>query len=110
MYVRVIDNRCRSPRLVEYILLGCVPVLVSDDIEPPFHTVFAWDTFSIRVSPSHIGDLHTTLTAANYTTLYRNLMRARPFFIYSLDLGSDGFGWDSALSLIMFEMWRRRDT
>jgi hypothetical protein len=28
---------------------GCVPVLINDHVEPIFHGILDWDTFSVRV-------------------------------------------------------------
>ena len=38
-----------SPRLVEYIAAGCVPVIVSDALLPPFQRILNWSTFSVHV-------------------------------------------------------------
>ena len=35
-----------SPRLVEYLSCGCVPVLLSDTLLPPFQRLLNWSTIS----------------------------------------------------------------
>jgi hypothetical protein len=96
-----------SPRLVEYILLGCVPVFVSDTIVPPFATVLDWAKFSLWVSPREIPELPRLLRQANHTALFEGVVLAAPWFRWHLSLGKTREGWGSALPLVVFEMYRR---
>eukprot|EP00041_Stephanoeca_diplocostata_P025448 m.666440 g.666440 ORF g.666440 m.666440 type:complete len:602 (-) comp22749_c2_seq20:145-1950(-) len=99
-----------SPRLVQYILLGCVPVIVSDTLAPPFATTLNWTTFSITVPLFDIATLPRRMREANHTELHSNLLLVRQFFQYRLDIfPTNTKVWDSALPLIMYEMWRRTD-
>ncbi|XP_031480875.1 probable glycosyltransferase At5g25310 [Nymphaea colorata] len=50
-----------SPRVVEAIHAGCVPVLVSDHYVPPFSDVLRWEAFSVRVEVAQIPDVKTVL-------------------------------------------------
>ena len=50
-----------SPRLVEFLAAGCVPVVVSSALIPPFHRSLDWSKFSVRIDPSKLPDLRLRL-------------------------------------------------
>lgn len=73
-----------SPRLGEAIRFGCVPVLLSPSLRPPFASTLDWSQFSISHDPSRLDELFGTLRDANYELLHANLVRVRPLFAWCL--------------------------
>jgi hypothetical protein len=65
-----------SPRLVESVLLGCIPVIIADNIRLPFSDVLLWTDISLQVAERDIANLEAVLdhvAATNLTTIQRNL-------------------------------------
>ncbi|KAE8655281.1 putative glucuronoxylan glucuronosyltransferase IRX7 [Hibiscus syriacus] len=65
-----------SPRLVESVALGCVPVIIADDIRLPFPSVVKWAEISLTVAERDVGKLGHILehvAATNLSTIQKNL-------------------------------------
>lgn len=65
-----------SPRLVESVLLGCIPVVIADDIRLPFPGVLRWPDISLQVAERDVAGLEAVLdhvAATNLTTIQGNL-------------------------------------
>ncbi|KAL7202066.1 hypothetical protein ACSBR1_033693 [Camellia fascicularis] len=65
-----------SPRLVESVVLGCVPVIIADGIRLPFSSAVRWPEISLRVAEKDVGKLGLILehvAATNLSTIQRNL-------------------------------------
>lgn len=66
-----------SPRLVESVVLGCVPVIIADDIRLPFPEAVRWPEISLTVAERDVGKLGMILehvAATNLTAIQKNLM------------------------------------
>ena len=105
--LQVDGNAPWSQRLVQFIALGCVPVLFTDRLEPPFAGIFDWTKFSVRVPTDQIAGMVGMLAKADYPSLFRNLLAVRGYFRYGFDFEIGGLGWNTSLPLIVYEMWRR---
>jgi hypothetical protein len=46
-----------SARAEDSILHGCIPVLISDNVEPVLHGAVDWSKFSVRVPQKQLADL-----------------------------------------------------
>ncbi|KAL6566859.1 putative glucuronoxylan glucuronosyltransferase irx7 [Orobanche minor] len=69
-----------SPRLVESVALGCVPVIIADGIRLPFPDAVPWAEISISVAEADVdrlGDILADVAATNLTALQRNLWDPR---------------------------------
>lgn len=65
-----------SPRLVESVALGCVPVIIADGIRLPFPSAVPWADISLTVAEDDVdklGDILAHVAATNLTTIQRNL-------------------------------------
>ncbi|KAL4282356.1 hypothetical protein GQ457_03G043570 [Hibiscus cannabinus] len=65
-----------SPRLVESVALGCVPVIIADGIRLPFPSVVNWAEISLTVAERDVGKLGHILehvAATNLSAIQKNL-------------------------------------
>ncbi|KAJ6695116.1 EXOSTOSIN HEPARAN SULFATE GLYCOSYLTRANSFERASE -RELATED [Salix koriyanagi] len=52
-----------SPRLVEAVVFGCIPVIIADDIVLPFADAIPWEEIGVFVAEEDVPDLDTILTS-----------------------------------------------
>ncbi|XP_078429365.1 putative glycosyltransferase At3g07620 [Wolffia australiana] len=74
-----------SPRVVEAILKGCVPVIVSDNYVPPFFEVLDWDKFSVAIKEEDVPRLKEILiaiAASRYEDLSLAVSKVRRHFLW----------------------------
>ena len=83
--LHVRGTRVMSPRLIELMLFGCVPVIVADAYELPLAWFLDWTKFSIRVPESEYENIHAYVEKANWRELHSNLGRVISFFVYHKD-------------------------
>ncbi|KAJ8768665.1 hypothetical protein K2173_023569 [Erythroxylum novogranatense] len=65
-----------SPRLVESVALGCVPVIIADSIRLPFPSAVPWPEISLTVAEKDVEKLGMILEqveATNLSTIQRKL-------------------------------------
>lgn len=75
-----------SPRIVESILNGCIPVIIADNFVLPFADVLDWNKFSITVAEKRIPDLKDILMGVpdkTYHAMQRRLKYVRRHFVWS---------------------------
>ncbi|KAJ6341399.1 hypothetical protein OIU78_009549 [Salix suchowensis] len=51
-----------SPRLVEAVVFGCIPVIIADDIVLPFADAIPWEEIGVFVAEEDVPNLDTILT------------------------------------------------
>ncbi|XP_043694121.1 probable glucuronosyltransferase Os01g0926600 [Telopea speciosissima] len=52
-----------SPRLVEALLFGCIPVIIADDIVLPFSDAIPWEEIGVFIAEEDVTKLDTILTS-----------------------------------------------
>ncbi|KAE9621788.1 putative xylogalacturonan beta-1,3-xylosyltransferase [Lupinus albus] len=95
-----------SPRIVEAIYTGCVPVLISDHYVPPFSDVLNWKSFSVEVPVKDIPKLKEILMSISprqYIRMQRRVGQIRRHFeVHSPPKRFDVF------HMILHSVWLRR--
>ncbi|XP_041024931.1 probable glycosyltransferase At5g03795 isoform X1 [Juglans microcarpa x Juglans regia] len=72
-----------SPRVVEAIYAGCVPVLISDHYVPPFSDVLNWKSFSVEVPVKDVPNLKKILmdiSPRQHIRMQRRVVQVRRHF------------------------------
>lgn len=98
-----------SPRLVESVALGCVPVIIADGIRLPFPSTVRWPDISLTVAERDVGKLGDILehvAATNLSAIQRNLHE--PVFkralLYNVPMKEGDATWH-----ILESLWRKLD-
>lgn len=74
-----------SPRVVESVLYGCVPVIVSDNFVPPFLEVLDWESFAVFVSEKEIPNLRKILISIplrRYVEMHKRVLKVQKHFMW----------------------------
>ncbi|KAL3646845.1 hypothetical protein CASFOL_009389 [Castilleja foliolosa] len=95
-----------SPRMVEGLYLGCVPVLIKDGYVIPFSDVLNWETFAVIVSVKDIPNLKKILMGIklrDYVRMQRRGIQMRRHF----EINSPPKRYD-VYHMILHSIWLRR--
>ncbi|XP_020587866.1 probable glucuronosyltransferase Os01g0926700 isoform X2 [Phalaenopsis equestris] len=60
-----------SPRLVEAVVFGCIPVIIADEIVLPFADAIPWDEIGVFVAEDDVQKLDTILTSIPLEVILR---------------------------------------
>lgn len=95
-----------SPRVVEALYNGCVPVLISVSYVPPFSDVLNWKSFAVVLSVDDIPNLKNILNGIStrqYIRLQRRVQQVRRHFVFN----SPPQRFD-VFHMILHSIWLRR--
>ncbi|KAG6417060.1 hypothetical protein SASPL_119210 [Salvia splendens] len=95
-----------SPRLVESMHVGCVPVIISEGYPPPFSDVLDWSTFSIHIPARRIPEIKNILegiAAEEYEEKHKRVLEVRRHFV----INRPARHYD-VLNMVFHSVWLRR--
>ncbi|PWA81650.1 exostosin family protein [Artemisia annua] len=93
-----------SPRLVESVALGCVPVIIADGIQLPFESTIPWSDISLTVREKDVAKLGKVLdnvASTNLSDIQRNLWdpKLRRALLFNDDVATGDATWEVLVAL-----------
>ncbi|KAL2514296.1 putative glycosyltransferase [Forsythia ovata] len=95
-----------SPRMVEALYTGCVPVLIKDHYVPPFSDVLNWKSFAVVIPKEEIPNLKKILTAIS-TRQYIRMQRRGKLVRRHFEVNFPPKRYD-VFHMILHSVWLRR--
>ncbi len=92
-----------SPRLFDAVAAGSIPVIISDDWEPPFSFILNYRDLSIRVAEDDVGRLKDILLAIpieEEARLRKNLQSAYQHYVYDYDPHSESDAFETIYQIL----------
>ena len=74
-----------TPRIIEAIFSGCVPVIISDNYVPPLFEVLKWEAFSLFVRERDVPSPRNILLSIpeeKYLTLHLGVNKVQQHFLW----------------------------
>ncbi|KAL8554906.1 hypothetical protein ACS0TY_002909 [Phlomoides rotata] len=101
-----VGSRITNSRITLAIHHGCVPVIIDDYLDLPFHDILDWEKFSVVLRERDVFVLKGILSiigADDYTRMYTNLMEVKKHFEWN----TPPVKYD-AFHMVMYDLWLRR--
>ncbi|XP_010541615.1 PREDICTED: probable glycosyltransferase At5g11130 [Tarenaya hassleriana] len=95
-----------SPRIVESLYSGCIPVIIADSYVLPFSDVLDWKKFSVHIPIPKIPEIKKILEGipeGEYLRMQRRVLQVQRHFV--LNRPSKPF---DMLRMVMHSIWLRR--
>lgn len=95
-----------SSDLMDAVMSGCIPVILSDHYHLPLQGIVNWSEFSIIIPESQVANLKRILISisnAHYKAMREKLIKVQNYFIWN-----DPVKPYDAFNSIMYELWQRR--
>lgn len=96
-----------SPRLMDAVFYGCIPVILSDHYHLPLQGVVDWNQFSVIVPESQVAELKSILQGISHSkisSMQKSLKQVYEHFVWNNPARPH-----DAFYSVMYQLWQRRN-
>ncbi|XP_077997913.1 uncharacterized protein LOC144451028 [Glandiceps talaboti] len=101
-------NRVWSPRLMDAVWFGCVPVIIADYYHLPLQGFLDWKKFAVIIPEAQVADVKSILLSISSEELSKKQTVLSQVYTY--------FAWNNppkpydAFHMVLYELWQKRHT
>ena len=94
-----------TPRPVESLFYGCIPVIVCDNLALPFHNLLDWSGFSIRIRSEQAAQVKSLLRNVSLAVIHRKQQLIRQVYrLFAFDPSYKHQAGNDMLTLLMLSL------